>query len=65
MMTGFCKRAEKGVAQEAFGPSNEGKGRSRGGSRGWRLGRSPTLKPTKVTLFTIILYNWENNIRWT
>jgi len=25
-------------------------------------GRSPSLKPTKVTLFTIILYNSENNI---
>jgi len=28
-----------------------------------RLGRSPPLKPTKVTLFTMILYNTENSIR--
>ena len=30
---------------------------------GGRLGRAPTLKPTKVTLFTIISYNSENSIR--
>jgi len=35
---------------------------SRGGSRGGGLGRSLPLKPTKVTLFTIILYNSENNL---
>jgi len=35
---------------------------SRGGSRGGRLGRSSPLKLTKVNLFTIILYNSENNI---
>ena len=35
----------------------------RGGSSGGRLGRSPPLKPTKVTFFAIILYNSENNIR--
>jgi len=28
-----------------------------------RLGRSLPLKPTQVTLFTMILYNWENSIR--
>jgi len=34
------------------------------GRMGVGLGWSPpTLKPTKVTLFTIILYNSENNIR--
>jgi len=27
-----------------------------------RLGRSPSLKPTKITLFTMILHNSENNI---
>jgi len=37
----------------------------RGGSSGGALGQSPLLKPTKVTLFTIILYNSENNIRDT
>ena len=31
--------------------------------RGWRLGRSPPLKPAKVTLFTMILYNTEKSIR--
>jgi len=31
-----------------------------GGSSG---GRSPSLKPEKVTLFTMILYNSESNIR--
>jgi len=36
---------------------------SRGGSREGRLGRSLSLKPTKVTLFTMILYNSENSIR--
>jgi len=30
---------------------------------GGRLGRSPPLKPTKVTLFTMILYSSENSIR--
>jgi len=30
---------------------------------GGRLGQMPLLKPTKVTLFTMILYNTENNIR--
>jgi len=24
---------------------------------------TPRLKPTKVTLFTMILYNWKNSIR--
>jgi len=27
------------------------------------MGRSPSLKPTKVTLFTLILFNLENSIR--
>jgi len=27
------------------------------------MGRSPPIKPTKVTLFTIIWYNTENNFR--
>jgi len=35
---------------------------NQGRIQGGRLGRSPTLKPTKVTFFTIILYNSENNI---
>jgi len=35
----------------------------RGGPRARRLGRLPPLKPTKVTSFTMILYNSENNIR--
>ena len=30
---------------------------------GVRLGRLLPLKPTKVTLFAIVLYNSENNIR--
>jgi len=29
----------------------------------WQVGRSPTLKPTKVTLSIMILYNSENSIR--
>jgi len=32
-------------------------------ARGGRLGLAPPLKYTKVTLFTIILYNSENKIR--
>jgi len=32
---------------------------TRGGSR---VGRSPPVKPRKVTSFTMILYNSENNI---
>jgi len=28
-----------------------------------RADRSPSLKPTKVTLFTMIMYNSENSIR--
>ena len=36
---------------------------SRGGSKGGRLGRLLPLKPMKVTLFAIILYNSEKNIR--
>ena len=37
---------------------------SRGGSKGGgRLGRSLPIKPTKVSLFTMILYNSENSLR--
>jgi len=36
---------------------------SKGESRRGRLGQSPPLKPKKVTLFSIILYNLENKIR--
>jgi len=31
-------------------------------TQGGRLGRSLSVKPTKVTSFTMILYNAENNI---
>ena len=34
-----------------------------GADPGERLERSPPLKPTKVTLFTMIWYNSENSIR--
>jgi len=34
----------------------------RAGSRGGRLGRSPPLKPTKESFFSVILYNSANSI---
>jgi len=33
-----------------------------GADPGGRFGRSPLLKPMKVTFFTMILYNLENSI---
>jgi len=37
-------------------------GQISGTDPGGRLGRSPSLKPMKVTFFTMILYNSENSI---
>jgi len=42
-----------------FAPPEYAYGRIQGGDWADR----PTLKPTKVTLFAMILYNSENNIR--
>jgi len=36
---------------------------NQGRIQGGRLGRLLPLKPTKVSLFTIVFYNSENNIR--
>jgi len=36
---------------------------ARGGSQKGAIGAIAPLKPAKVTLFTMILYNSENNIR--
>jgi len=38
---------------------------TRGGSRGGAIGAISPPKPTKVTLFTMTLYNSENSIRDT
>jgi len=58
-LTSRKKHANKIQATDLLHTIIPNQGRIHGG----RLGRSPLLKLTKVTLFAMILYNSENSIR--
>jgi len=65
-MTVCCRTydlSKKTVIQEVPGFDKGRTELNSGRNQEGRLGRSPLVKATKVTLFTMILYNSENNIR--
>jgi len=53
----YCLQSNCCASKKKQVQSQTDNSQDRGGSRGRGLGRSPTPKPAKVTLFTIILYN--------